>query len=84
MVAVANVIDNRATQDFSNYGSSAATQAVASGQFQGWQAPSQQALQIAQQMQNGDDRGRHHLDLHGLCRARFAATRQFRGQATNA
>lgn len=53
MQAVASVIQNRASQNFSGYGTSAISQALANNQFQGQSTPSQSALDIAAQLQNG-------------------------------
>ena len=52
-IAVADVIMNRANQNFSGYGNTAISQALAANQFQGQSAPTPQSLAIAQEMQDG-------------------------------
>lgn len=53
MQAVASVIQNRAAQNFSGYGSSLLDQALAPNQFQGQASPSPEALSVASQLQSG-------------------------------
>jgi hypothetical protein len=54
LLAVADVIKNRANQNFSGYGSGVLDQALAKNQFQGQSRnPSPQALQVAQQLVGG-------------------------------
>ena len=52
-IAVADVIENRANQNFSGYGNTAIDQALAANQFQGQAAPTAQSLAIAQEMEAG-------------------------------
>lgn len=55
LLAVADVIRNRANQNFSGYGSSPISQALARNQFQGQsRSPSAEARQVAQQLLSGE------------------------------
>ncbi len=53
MQAVANVIDNRAKQNYSEYGDNPVSQATAKMQFQGQAKPSSTAMTIAAKMLSG-------------------------------